>query len=166
MRMPFDIDIRDAYYPALVSGDGKTLKAILDEHPEIEHGCLIFAWGSSYHARLWPWGDAADVDQNLIDPEYSVVGDREDLYKEAEEYSCWDGQDFMIYGNVLYSLLIDCDMQRSTNDGYIHDLDEGVELSWLDIIYIYFDPESEKRFYIRPGTKTEPDWRQMKGVEQ
>ena len=39
-----DIDIRDAYFPELISGRGKTLKTILDEHAEIEHGCLIYAW--------------------------------------------------------------------------------------------------------------------------
>lgn len=164
---PEDIDLRVAYYPSLISGYKKTLKEILDEHPEIEHGCLIYAWEQGYHCYL-PFydGDSADVSQCLIDEEYSIVGDRESLYKHAEDYRCWDSEDFMLFGNVLYSVKIEADMQRSTNDGYIHDLDNGIELDWFDVIYIYYDPEAGKRFYIHPAKKTEPDWRQMKGAGQ
>jgi len=162
-----DVNIRDAYYPKLISGDRKTLKGILDEHPEIEHGCLIMSWFQNYNSYLpFYGGESADVRQCLLDEEYSIIGDREDLYKHAENYQCWDCQDFMIFGNVLYSLQIEDDMQRSTSDGYIYDLSEGIELDWFDRFYIYYDPEAEKRFYIIPGRKTEPDWRQMKGVEQ
>ena len=135
--------------------EADSLQEAIEQHPEVETVILVWSWEMDFYtSNAGPF--EGYVSQNMIDEEYSFMGDREDALKFADDYKCWDGCDFVLlkvsHGYVLYGHNAELDLQTSWSDGYDHSggISEGIDPSWIPWIRVDFDYNKGVEYLLSP----------------
>ena len=149
---------RESIYLDLKDGElisAASLMEAIEQHPDIKTVVLFWKWTRDYYtSNAGPF--SAYVTECNLDEEYSFFGGRDEAMIFADNYDCWDGEDFVLLkvsdGLLLYGFRDEYDMQTSWSDGYDHinGLGDGKDPSWFAWLRVDMDYKTGTEYLLSP----------------